>query len=112
MPLADIENPPQNATDKHAFDFAHQDIHRRLIDYMQSLITGLTLDAFVLDPFETTDNTTVYQHQTMHNELDALLGTPNYDMTSLNWQDAGSRGNWVDNNYQSHLAYSQLTGVN
>jgi hypothetical protein len=112
MPLADIENTPQNLTDKAQFDFAHQDIHRRLIDYMQSLVTGLTLDAYILDPLHVTDQATVYQHQTMHNELDMLLGTPNYDMTSLNWEDAESRGNWVDNNYQSHLAYSQLTGVN
>lgn len=111
MPLADIENPPQNETDKQAFDFAHQDIHRRLIDYMQSLVTGLTLDAYVLDPFDTSSNATVYQHQTMHDELDSLLGTPNYDMTTLDWHDRGSRENWVSNNYESHIAYSQLTGV-
>lgn len=110
MPLADIANPPVSDTDKHAFDFAHQDIHRRLIDYLQPLV-AYTLDAWVLDPFDTSTNGTVYQHQNMHNELDAILGTPNYDMTSLNWEDQGSRESWVDNNYESHVAYSQILGV-
>lgn len=109
MSLPQIEDVPQTPEDKAWFDFNHQDLHRRLIDYLQP-ISPDTLDAWVLDPFEVDQATAIYQHQTMHNELDSLLGTPNYDMTVLNWQDPDSRGNWVNNNYQSHLNYSQIVG--
>lgn len=109
MPLAQIENVPQTPADKGMFDFAHQDIHRRLIDYLQPLFSE-SLDAFVLDPFDVQSEVNVYQHQNMHNQIDSLLGTPNYDMTTLNWQDQGSRSDWVNNNYQSHLNYAQIVG--
>lgn len=109
MPLADIETPPQTDADKAAFDFAHQDIHRKLITYLQP-ISDAQLDAWVLDPLDVASETTVYQHQAMHDQLDALLGTPNYNMTTLNWKDQGSRAAWVNDNYQAHLNYSQIVG--
>jgi hypothetical protein len=109
MSLAQIENVPATLDDKRWFDFNHQDLHRRMIDYYALVDTDL--DAFVMDPFDVNNQTAVLQHQIMHNELDAILGTPNYDMTTLNWGDADSRGNWISNNYQSHQNYAQLTGV-
>ena len=109
MALAQIQNTPQTEQDKGVFDFSHQDIHMRLIDYLQSLDPAV-LDQWVLDPFDVASEVNVYQHQNMHNQLDNLLGTPNYDMTTLNWADQGSRSDWVNNNYQSHLGYSQIVG--
>jgi hypothetical protein len=109
MSLAQIENPPQNAADKAVFDFCHQDLHRRLIDYLQPL-NPQVMDAWVLDPFDAGSEVNVYQHQNMHNQIDSLLNTPNYDMTELTWDDPGSRASWVDNNYQSHLNYAQIVG--
>lgn len=109
MALAQLEFVPQNDDDKHAFDFAHQDIHRRLIEYVQS-IAGVPFDAFVLDPFDVNSEVNVYQHQDMHNQLDALLGTPNYDMTTLDWADPESRADWINDNYQAHLNYAQIVG--
>jgi hypothetical protein len=109
MSLAQLENVPQTADEKHWFDFNHQDLHRRMIEFLVPITTNL--DAWVMDPFDVTNQTAVLQHQVMHNELDALLHTPNYDMTTLNWADADSRGNWVSNNYSSHQNYAQITGV-
>ena len=109
MALAQIEITPQSAADKAWFDFAHQDLHRRLIDYLQPIAPD-ELTAFVLDPLDVNTPTAIYQHQDMHNQLDALLNTPSYDMTVLDWQDQDSRSNWVNDNYQSHLNYSQIVG--
>lgn len=110
MGLAQIENVPQTDADKATFDFSHQDLHRMLIEYLQPLFPDEVLDAWVIDPFDAASEVNVYQHQNMHNQLDNLLGTPNYDMTTLNWQDPGSRAGWVNDNYQSHLNYSQIVG--
>jgi hypothetical protein len=109
MPLAEISTTPTNDAEKHTFDFAHQDLHRRLVDYLQPF-TGDPLDAFVIDPFDVASGVSVWQHQIMHNQLDNLLHTPNYDMTQLNWDDRGSRENWVDDNYQAHQNYAQIVG--
>jgi len=109
MSLAQIENEPQTREDKAWFDFNHEDLHRRTNDYLAPITT--TLDSFVMDPFDPFNQTTVLQHQAMHAALDAVLNTPSYDMTTLNWQDPDSRSNWISNNYQSHQGYAQLTGV-
>jgi hypothetical protein len=109
MSLAQIENVPENAEDKAWFDFNHQDLHRRMIEYLVPITTDL--DAFVIDPFDVRNQSAVLQHQVMHNELDALLNTPNYDMTQLNWDDPDSRSLWFENNYSSHTNYAQITGV-
>lgn len=110
MPIPNFQNSPQTDADKGLFDFAHQDHHRSLIDFLQPT-TDTLLAEFVLDPLPVDSATVIYQHQQMHDQLDELLGTPSYDMTSLNWRDPASRGEWVANNYNSHVNYAQVTGI-
>jgi hypothetical protein len=109
MSLSQIEDTPQTLTDKAWFDFNHQDLHRRIIDYLVPITTNL--DSWVMDPFDWRNQTAVLQHQTMHAELDAVLGTPSYDMTTLNVDDPDSLSNWITNNFTSHQNYAALTGV-
>jgi hypothetical protein len=109
MPITPFETVPQNATEKDQFDFAHQDHHNQIAQFFQT--SGTTLDVFVLDPLQVESGSAILQHQAMHDQLDALLGTPNYDMTVLNWADTASKAQWVGNNYQAHLNYANLLGI-
>jgi hypothetical protein len=51
------------------------------------------------------------QHQQMHNNSDAVLGVSSYDLTDVNWADAGQREGWIFLNAQLHQAEANATGV-
>ena len=110
MPIADLYNPPETPTEKDNFDQHHADHHRRLIDLVFQT-TGRTLAEYVLDPFNIANSESGLQHQQMHNDLDAIFGTSGYDLTDVDWKDAGQRASWIWLNAQAHVAYAEKTGV-
>lgn len=110
MPIADLYNIPNTQQEKDNWDFHHADHHRQLLSAAYRK-TGRTLAEFVLDPFDVQNGQVGYQHQQMHDDLDAIYGTSGYDLTDVNWKDPSQRASWVWLNAQAHVAYAQKTGI-
>ena len=110
MPIAILYNVPLTNEQQSVFDFAHADHHRRMIAQVQQTF-GITLDEFVLDPFDPERPDAGLLHQEMHDAIDALYGVAGYDLIDVNWQDQGQRAGWIWLNAQLHFAEAQATGV-
>ena len=111
MAIANLANVPGNPAEMAAWSFAHMAHHRDMISAVR-IKYAIELPEYALDlvnlndpgPFE--DN-----HQLMHNDLDAILGTYNYDLTSVDLTNVEQRASWVYLNFQSHQAEGAALGV-
>lgn len=73
---------------------------------------SMPLAQYILDPMDPNDlGIWNYQHQTMHNQLNALLGTQGFDLLSLDWQDPAQFAEWLRLNASEHQRLSALLGV-
>jgi hypothetical protein len=52
-----------------------------------------------------------YQHQVMHNQLNAALGTQGFDLLELDWQDPDQFTEWLRLNGDEHTRLSAALGV-
>lgn len=109
MPIAILSVVPQSDTEWASWHFAHMAHHRDMIDKVaRDLNTHLT--EYQLDP-PSRDPTWFYQHQQMHNQLDAVFGIPSLDMTTIDWNDKDSIEAWVYDNFTQHQNEANATGV-
>lgn len=53
----------------------------------------------------------LYQHQVMHNQVNALLQTSGFDLTVLDWEDPDQLRNWINLNGAEHVRISAALGV-
>lgn len=75
-------------------------------------VTPVNLDQFQLDPMDLNNlGLWIFRHQLMHSEINAILGTQGYDLTSLDWTDPDQLAEWLRLNGDEHVRISAALGV-
>jgi len=114
MSLAALWNIPQTENQLAEWSFvnaaAHQDIVRLIFQ-----TTGQRLDQYVLDPFDPRDPASfqpwLYQHYTMHQQMDAVLGISGYDLTDVDFSNPGIIAGWIQSHAIEHQQAGQILGL-
>jgi len=100
--LATLFRIPQTPEEFSLWSFAHAAHHRdiiRLIFQTQSK----RLDEYVLDPLNPVDmGNWPYLHQTMHQQMDTVLGIKGFDLSTIDWQDADLMSGWFNQHANEH----------
>ena len=109
--IANIYNVPVSAPEYNMWAFAHaahhQDIIRRIYE-----LSNIALPEYILDPMDPSDpGVWIYQHQLMHNQLNALLGVTGFNLTSVNWENEELKNGFIFLNATEHKRYADLLGI-
>lgn len=95
MALASLFNVPSTDTERAQWAFSHMAHHRDINRKIYELI-GIALPEFILDPVNIEDSGTwEYQHQTMHNNQNSILGIAGFDLTGLDWKNQNELAGWI-----------------
>lgn len=111
MGLANIANVPVDQASMDTWAFSHMAHHRDILRAIQQNY-NIILPEYSLDPLDPNDlGTWGYQHQIMHNQMDAILGIAGNDLVDVSWKDKEERSVWIDLNFREHLQANQILGV-
>ena len=70
------------------------------------------LDQFQLSPVDPNDlGMWLYLHQTMHAQINAVLGTQGFNLLSLDWQDDDQFQEWINENAAEHQTICTALGI-
>jgi len=109
MAVASLFNVPGTDQEMAAWSFIHMAHHRELNEAILRL-RNIALPEYILDPVNLADpQAFLNQHQQMHNNTDAVLGVSGYDLTEVDWADAGQRAGWIYLNATLHVAEAEAT---
>lgn len=109
--IAGLYNVPSVQTELDTWSFVHSAHHRDLIRVIYQL-TGTNLPESVLDPFDPAHNDDWLQnHQTMHQDVNALLGIEGYNLLAVDMLDHGQFSNWVFLNADEHMKAANILGI-
>jgi hypothetical protein len=102
---------PQDADDWKKWSFVHAANHYDMIAAVQEQ-KGQQLAQFILDPMDP-DNlgTWMYQHQEMHNQVNAALGTSGFDLLGLDWTKDDEFQMWLRLNGDEHVRICTALGI-
>lgn len=111
MALAVLGETPKTPEQLAVWSFVHMSHHRDIIRVIFEA-TGLRLDEWVIDPFDpNSDDTWIYQHAIMHNQMDSVLGIAGYDLSTLDWQDPEILASWINANQTEHYIAGNILGL-
>lgn len=111
MPIAGLAVVPKTSEELALWSFEHQAHHRDIIRVLYQRFT-VVLDEFILDPFNPNElDSWIYQHQFMHQQMDAVLGIAGFDLSELDWSDPVVLGNWINANQSEHYQAGQILGL-
>ena len=86
---------------------AHRDINRTIYN-----LTGVTLDEFLLDPFNPNDpGVWLDQHQVMHQQMDTILGIAGYDLLQVDFNNPQELAGWIYIHANEHVQASNILGI-
>lgn len=102
MSVADIFNIPTTDAELATWSTLHMILHRgenrAVFEQFNVLLTE-----FILDPIDPSPNSAWFQqHQTMHNNIDALVGVAQFDLIDVDWTNAAQRAGWFQGHAQLH----------
>jgi hypothetical protein len=106
---------PSDAERSGTFSFSNMDEHVKA-----SLAVfkkyGVNLQLYPLDPMPPVDSELrglwAYQHQAMHNDLDAVLGVGSGpDLSSIDWNSREQLIVWAQLHAPRHMLYAQTLGL-
>lgn len=104
MAIADLFNVPNTPSEMATWSFNHMAHHRELNAAILQQ-RDIALPEYILDPINLEDpEQFLQQHQQMHNNNDAVLAVSGYDLTEVDWSDAGQRAGWIFLNATLHVA--------
>ena len=114
MTIAGLYNIPVTEPQLAQWSFdnatAHADIVRLIFQNY-----GQQLDTYVLDPFDPQDESQMqawlYQHQIMHQQMDAILGIAGYDLTDVDFTNQGILAGWIASHANEHVQAGQILGL-
>jgi hypothetical protein len=93
------------------WSFSHM-AHHRDINHAILLQFGDQFPEFPLDPIDFDDpEEMLYNHQTMHNNQNSVLGIAGNDLLSVDFGDIDQRSAWIWLNFQEHLQANAKLGV-
>jgi|SRR5581483_4102552 len=111
MSVASIANIPNDQPAMNTWAFSHMAHHRDIIRRIRE-IYKIYLIEYQLDPMPLYSlGGWAYNHQSMHQQMDAVLNIDGFDLTDVNWQDRTQRAEWIWLNFQEHLQVSKILGV-
>lgn len=115
MALADLYNVPVSQTDLLHWSFVHAAHHYDIVRVIQEQ-KNLTLSTFILDPFDPNSDsfdTWLYNHQSMHDQMEAVLrlNVSNFDLSTVDWQDAQALQFWINFNALAHVQAGAILGL-
>ena len=109
--VAALYNVPSTQEELNTWAFCHA-AHHLDINRTIYLRTGTTLASYVLDPLDL-DNfgTWLYQHQVMHQNMDAILQINGYDLLDANLKDPNEFAGWIFANSDEHKQAADILGI-
>jgi hypothetical protein len=111
MSVANIFNVPSTREEMAVWSTLHMIWHRSCLDRVRGAL-GLVLAEYVLDPAEFTSKSTwLANHQSMHSQLDAVLGIPTYDLVDVDWEDDAQRAAWFSDHAELTRSESDALGI-
>lgn len=111
MSLPQLYVAPKSADEWMAWSFNHAANHYDWIQVAQRQ-KNQQLTQYRLDPMDPANlGLWLYYHQTMHNEVNAALGTSGYNLLELSWDDPDQLQEWLQLNGDEHSRISAVLGV-
>jgi hypothetical protein len=109
--IAELFNVPQTPEQMMTWSFAnaaaHVDINRLIFQNFNTIIPS-----YVLDPVNPNDmQQWLYQHQLMHQDMDAVLGIAGYDLLDVDWRDPGQFAGWIEDHANEHVQAGAILGL-
>lgn len=109
--IAALFNVPNTQNDLSAWATAHMSHHRDIQRRIYEL-TSANLPEFVLDPIDPDDiHVWEYQHQIMHQNMDAILGIDGYDLTGVDFKNSEALAAWIQLNASEHYQASNILEI-
>jgi hypothetical protein len=109
--IAALYNVPSTEPEFASWSFAHA-AHHRDINRTIYLATGVLLTDYVLDPFDPNNpGVWLYQHQRMHENQDAILSIPGYDLLDVVWNDPQQLAGWILLNATEHMQAADILRI-
>lgn len=72
----------------------------------------LALAQYQLSPINTDDfGMWLYQHQTMHSQINQVLGLTGYNLLDLDWEDPEQFQDWLNQNADEHIRICSALGI-
>lgn len=111
MGLPLLYSAPSSDRDWQGWSFNHAANHYDILAAI-SAQKDQNLAQYILDPMDQNNlDTWLYQHQVMHSQANAVLGTKGYDLLGLDWNDPGQFQLWLRQNGDEHLRLCTALGV-
>ena len=112
MGLPLLYSRPTDSEAWSAWSFNHAANHYDWVFSAQTHKSAKGLQQFLLDPIDPDDvGYWLYQHQSAHNQINAVLGTSGFDLLSLDWHDPDQFQEWLNLNAAEHVRISAALGV-
>lgn len=109
--IAGLFNVPSTEPEFFTWSGIHA-MHHRDINRILYQLLAVTLDEAVLDPFNPADaDDWLQNHQTMHQQMDFLLGINGYNLLAVDMTDQGQFSNWVFLNADEHFKAANILGL-
>ena len=108
MSLSALFAMPEEQSAWPDWSFNHAALHFDIVRLLtaQHNVTGL--DQFILHPMDLSNlGMWLYQHQVMHNQANAALGTTGYNLLVLDWRDSDQLREWLFLNGSEHQVFAQ-----
>ena len=102
---------PETPDDWKKWAFNHAAYHYDMIFAVQAQF-GQNLTQYIINPIDPEGlGLWLDQHQSMHQQLNAVLGTQGYDLLNSDWQDPDAFAEWLRLNGDEHLRLSAALGI-
>jgi hypothetical protein len=108
---AELPEKTDTAADWASFSFSHMAQHR---DYIRVIFQryGVSLPEYVLDPIDPQNmGNWANHHQQMHDQINAILGIPGYNLLIMDFNDKEALETWSDQNQDLHSRTSSILGL-
>lgn len=103
---------PRDVNGISEFSFSNQDSHIKIVGGAFSA-KSVNLQLYIVDPMVFEDRIWLqsYDHQALHNDMNAISGYQGNDLTSLDWEDEQQRAYWAILHWQEHMFNEQFFKV-
>jgi hypothetical protein len=109
--LVNLFNLPKTQDEWNIWSFSNADHHRQIIAAI-GVQKSVRLNEFILDPIPFHDLAGwVYNHQSMHNDMDGVLSIAGFDLTGLDPQNEGQVAAWIRLHAIEHQSAALSLGI-